>query len=73
MQDIDLAEAGFTQQFALEEHGPGGVFAIHIGEDLIAVLLAFERGKIVPIAVPHHVLYGFDFMRHQIKDPKPDL
>jgi hypothetical protein len=28
-------EAGFTQQFALEEHGPGRVFAIHIGEDLI--------------------------------------
>jgi hypothetical protein len=37
---------------------------------LIAVLLAFERGKIVAITVPHDVLYGFDFTRYEIKDPK---
>ena len=70
MQDIDLAEAGVTQQPALKEHWPGRVFTIHIGEDLIAVLLAFERRKIVAIAVPHDVLYSFDFMGNEIEDPK---
>ena len=43
---------------------------IDIGEYVVAVLLALESSKIIPVALPHDDLHRIYLMRYQIEDPR---
>src|SRR5947209_5191700 len=70
VHDVELPESEFFQHIHLPEQRARRVFALDVGENVLAIFLVADVGEVLAVAAPHHVLHAWDRLEDQIRDPE---